>query len=173
MSLGLWIALAAVVVALAFGAYRALTDGRFRGTRAVPSAGVVPDAMTGDTPRTDVMASGTTPTTTGETTWHQLADATGVEPGERATLVQFSSAFCAPCRATRRILADVAAATPGIVHVELDAERHLEVVRRLGVLRTPTTLILDGRGNEIARAAGAPRREQVLAALPAGQDLTK
>ena len=93
--------------------------------------------------------------------------------GERATLVQFSSAFCAPCRVTRRVLAEVAGATPGVVHVELDAEHHLEVVRRLGVLRTPTTLILDARGNEAARAAGAPRKEQVLAALPITADLAE
>lgn len=168
MSVGLWIALAAVVVALAFGAYRALTDGRFRGTRRLASTGGVPDATTRDTPRTQAVASGTTPTT-----WSELADAAGIEPGERATLVQFSSAFCAPCRATRRILADVAAAVPGVTHVELDAEHHLEVVRRLGVLRTPTTLILDGRGNEVARAAGAPRKEQVLAALPTAADLAE
>ncbi|MEU8032074.1 thioredoxin, partial [Streptomyces sp. NPDC049099] len=32
----------------------------------------------------------------------------GGDLGERATLVQFSSAFCAPCRATRRILGEVA-----------------------------------------------------------------
>src|SRR5690242_14365268 len=31
----------------------------------------------------------------------------GATPGERATLLQFSSAFCAPCRATKRILSDV------------------------------------------------------------------
>ena len=33
---GAWIALAAVVVALALGLWRLATDGRFRGTRAVP-----------------------------------------------------------------------------------------------------------------------------------------
>ena len=32
---GLWIALAAVVLALGFGGYRAVTDGRFRGTHRV------------------------------------------------------------------------------------------------------------------------------------------
>ena len=31
----------------------------------------------------------------------------GAELGERATLVQFSSAFCSPCRATRTLLRDV------------------------------------------------------------------
>ena len=56
---------------------------------------------------------------------------------------------------------------PGVVHVEVDAEQHLEAVRTLGVLRTPTTLILDARGAEIARASGAPRKEQVLSALGA------
>jgi thiol-disulfide isomerase/thioredoxin len=88
--------------------------------------------------------------------------------GERATLLQFSSAFCAPCRATRRTLADVARTVPGVSHVEVDAEEHLDLVRRLGILRTPTTLVLDGSGNEITRATGAPRPAQVLAALDGG-----
>ncbi len=85
--------------------------------------------------------------------------------GERATLLQFSSAFCAPCRATRRVLADVAQVVPGVTHVEVDAEHHLEAVRRFGVLRTPTTIVLGADGTEVTRAAGAPRKEQVLAAL--------
>jgi thiol-disulfide isomerase/thioredoxin len=85
--------------------------------------------------------------------------------GSRATLLQFSTAFCAPCRATRRVLADVAALVDGVVHVEVDAEHHLDAVRRLGVLRTPTTLVLDAAGHEVTRAAGAPRKEQVLAAV--------
>jgi thiol-disulfide isomerase/thioredoxin len=85
--------------------------------------------------------------------------------GERATLVQFSSAFCAPCRATRRILADVASAVPGVAHVEIDAEAHLDLVRRLDILKTPTTLVLDDRGVEISRAVGQPKKTAVLAAL--------
>ena len=74
--------------------------------------------------------------------------------GERATLLQFSSAFCAPCRATRRILADVAGLVPGVTHVEVDAEHHLDVVRRLGILRTPTTLVLDAAGREVYPRVG-------------------
>jgi thiol-disulfide isomerase/thioredoxin len=89
----------------------------------------------------------------------------GEQPGERATLLQFSSAFCAPCRATKRVLADVAQAVPGVRHVEIDAESHLDVVRRLNILKTPTTLVLDARGNVTQRAAGQPRKEQILAAL--------
>jgi thiol-disulfide isomerase/thioredoxin len=87
------------------------------------------------------------------------------QPGERATLLQFSSAFCAPCRATRRLLQDVAAVTPGVRHVEVDAEEHLDLVRRHNILKTPTTLVLDRHNNITQRAAGQPRKEQILAAL--------
>jgi thiol-disulfide isomerase/thioredoxin len=89
----------------------------------------------------------------------------GETPGERATLVQFSTAFCAPCRATKRILSDVADAVPGVRHVEVDAESHLDVVRRLNILKTPTTLVLDRHQQITQRAAGQPRKEQILAAL--------
>ena len=85
--------------------------------------------------------------------------------GERATLVQFSSAFCAPCRATRRTLAEVSGAVPGVVHVEVDAESHLELVRAVAVESTPTTIVLDADGVEVARATGAPTKPQVVRAL--------
>lgn len=95
------------------------------------------------------------------------ADDLGATLGERATLLHFSSAFCAPCRATRTILADVADRVDGVALVEVDAESHLELVRRLDVMRTPTVLVLDAQGAIVRRASGLPRREQVLAALAA------
>ena len=90
----------------------------------------------------------------------------GAAAGERATLLQFSSAFCAPCRATRRVLGEVARTVPGVAHVEVDAERHLDVVRRLAVDKTPTTLVLDAGGREVRRATGQPTPAHVLQALP-------
>lgn len=89
----------------------------------------------------------------------------GESLGERATLVQFSSAFCAPCRATRRVLAEVAGVVPGVTHVEIDAEAHLDLVRRLDILKTPTVLVLDAEGRIVRRATGQPRKEEVIAAL--------
>jgi len=81
----------------------------------------------------------------------------GVQPDRaQVTFVQFSSAFCAPCRATRQILARVADTTPGVVHVEVDAESHLAQVRELGILRTPTTLVIDDTGREVSRIGGQP-----------------
>jgi thiol-disulfide isomerase/thioredoxin len=95
------------------------------------------------------------------------ADDLGGPLGERATLVQFSTAFCAPCRATRRVLAEVAGMVGGVRHVEVDAESHLAQVRRLGVRATPTVLVLDAAGSVVRRAEGLPRRADVIAALGA------
>ena len=144
MSEGFWVLVAVLLVATVFGTYRLARDGRFRGSH---DLAVQPDSM---------------PTRVGG-----VLDGSGLdhELGQRATLLQFSSAFCAPCRATRRVLCDVAAVVPGVVHLEVDAEQHLELVRRAGVTRTPTTLILDHLGAELSRATGAPRKDDVLATL--------
>lgn len=150
MTSGTVVLLVAVGLAVVVGVWRLLTDGRFRGTHKVRDA---PETDAHDE-RIDVWA---------------LLEASGgvggVSRGERASLVQFSSAFCAPCRATRRILDDVSAVVPGVVHVDIDAEHHLALVRELGILRTPTTLVLDASGREVQRAVGAPRKEDVLNAL--------
>jgi thiol-disulfide isomerase/thioredoxin len=143
MNQGAWVLVAALLLATAFGLLRAARDGRFRGTHPV---------------------KGAPPTEEHELSVLHDSDIDHVL-GERATLLQFSSAFCAPCRATRRVLADVAQAVPGVVHVEVDAEHHLELVRKLGILRTPTTLVLDARGQEVSRAAGAPKKDEVIATL--------
>ncbi|WP_228992077.1 thioredoxin family protein [Streptomyces sp. DH8] len=89
----------------------------------------------------------------------------GAELGERATLVQFSSAFCQPCRATRRTLEEVAGMVEGVAHVEIDAESHLTLVRQLGITSTPTVLVLDAGGEVVRRASGQPRTVDVVAAL--------
>ncbi|MEU6297823.1 TlpA family protein disulfide reductase [Streptomyces erythrochromogenes] len=91
----------------------------------------------------------------------------GAEPGPRASLVQFSSAFCQPCRATRRILAEVAGMVEGVAHIEIDAEERLDLVRALGIEKTPTVLVLDATGRIVRRAAGMPRKVDVIAALGA------
>lgn len=139
MSQGVAVLLVALAAASAFGLWRAARDGRFRGTHDLGSDTAAPEP--------GVLAD----------LDHAL--------GERATLLQFSSAFCAPCRSTRRILGEVAEIVPGVAHVELDAEHHLELVRRLGIVRTPTTLILDADGHEVSRASGAPSKDAVLATL--------
>ena len=91
----------------------------------------------------------------------------GAELGSRVTLVQFSSAFCSPCRATRMLLEDVTAEMNEVAYVEVDAEANLELVRTLDIRSTPTTLFLDRTGHEVGRAMGAPKRDQALSAISA------
>ena len=154
MTTGAWIVLAAVVVALGFGSWRLATDGRFRGTHVVrtPSEAAAPAAVQH-------------PTGTAAPAGAELVAAVGGQLGERATLLQFSSAFCAPCRATRRVLGEVTGLVDGVAHVEVDAEQHLAATRAFSILRTPTTVVLDATGTEVTRATGAPTRAQVLAAV--------
>lgn len=109
-----------------------------------------------------------------------MIEAAGQEPGERldpgllrelgvgparATLLQFSSAFCAPCRAVRRVSSEVAGMLPGVEHVEVDAESHLAAVRALGIWRTPTLLVLDADGRLVKRATGVPAKPQLIAVV--------
>ena len=152
--------LGVVALATAFGLYRRATDGALRHVAPAPvleidgdDAGAVPVA-------------GTPP---GAGAAHDGDRLTAVDLGEalgdRATLVQFSSAFCAPCRTTRVVLDEVSRMVEGVSHVEIDAEAHLDLVRRLDVRRTPTVLVLDAAGLVRVRAAGAPRKADVIAAL--------
>jgi thiol-disulfide isomerase/thioredoxin len=85
--------------------------------------------------------------------------------GTRATLLQFSSEFCAPCRATRQILGEVASGTDGVTHVEVDAAERLDLVRLLDVRRTPTVFVLGPDGRVTRSGSGAMRKAEVLAAL--------
>ena len=95
------------------------------------------------------------------------ADLLGEDLGSRATMVQFSSAFCAPCKATHALLSQMVIAMDDVKHIHIDAESHLELVRELDIRSTPTTIFLNRKGIEVGRAAGTPKREQVLAALNA------
>ena len=133
--LGIAVLLVVLAAATAFGLWRRRTDGRVRDAR---------------------------PSGTGEVV---LGPGDGIELGPRATLVEFSTAFCQPCRATRRILGEVAELVPGVHVVDVDAEANLDLVRRLGVMRTPTVLVLDAGGVVRSRAVGQPRKADVVAAV--------
>jgi thiol-disulfide isomerase/thioredoxin len=151
---GIVVLLVAVAIGVALSVLKSRYDGRFRGTRRVRRVAV--QETPGDTQ----------PESPGRLT---AADVDG-ELGERATLLQFSSAFCAPCRATRRVLSEVEAMVEGVRHIELDAESHLDLVRRLDILRTPTVLVLDSAGAIVTRASGQPRKADVIAALGTAVD---
>lgn len=90
----------------------------------------------------------------------------GAEPfGGRATLLQFSTTFCTPCRSTARVLEALADDVSGVRHVEVDLTNRPELADRYHVLQTPTTLVLDGDGVVRARIGGAARPAEVRSTL--------
>ncbi|MEU0155539.1 thioredoxin family protein [Micromonospora fulviviridis] len=132
---GVLVLVAVLAAATAFGWWRRRRDGRLR---AVSPAAAAP---------------------------HRAAlAALGVRPGA-ITLVQFSAPVCAPCRAARRVIEDVAGRLDGVTLLEVGVEEHLDRARELDVWRTPTVLLVDGDGRIVRRAAGVPDRADLLAAL--------
>ncbi|MGO4533992.1 TlpA family protein disulfide reductase [Leifsonia sp. 2MCAF36] len=85
--------------------------------------------------------------------------------GRRATLLQFSTEFCAPCRPAARVLGALADDFAGVRHVEVDLTDHPELADRFGILQTPTTLVLDDAGVVRARIGGAPRTDDLRTTL--------
>jgi thioredoxin-like negative regulator of GroEL len=95
----------------------------------------------------------------------------GVRPADAdLTVVQFSTAFCAPCRATKARLQQLQAGRPRLAVVQVDAESHLDEVRALDVRRTPTLFYLGRDGQLIGRSSGAPRPEELTALIDAHVD---
>ena len=89
----------------------------------------------------------------------------GVVLGADATLLQFSTEVCSPCRATHTVLDALASERDGLTHVDLDVTHRGDLASKYNILQTPTTLILDASGTVRARIGGAARRETVFAEL--------
>ena|ERR1700712_2088849 len=94
---------------------------------------------------------------------HRIVSIDGVPLGERATLLQFSTEVCAPCRSTAKVLGELADRADDVTHVELDVTHRADLAARYHVMQTPTTLILDRDGAVRARIGGAVRRDLISA----------
>jgi len=138
---GLIVLVAVLAVACAAGFAMRRRQGRFRSA--------------GDATPVRAAASGTVLT---------AADL-GAPLGARGTLVQFSSEVCAYCGPTRELLTEVARDRDGLAFVEIDATERFDLTRRLRVFSTPTVLVLAADGSVAGRAAGRPRKSDVLAAV--------
>ena len=158
----IWVLLI-LAVATAFGLWRQRNDGRLRPTqRPAPSPATSQTSRPGVADGVAELAGHPEPARTAP---HLTADDLQAPLGEAATLVEFSSAFCQPCRATKQVLTQVAEMVPGVEFVEIDAESRLDLVRQLGVMRTPTVFVLGPDGTVHTRASGTPRKADVIAAI--------
>jgi len=90
--------------------------------------------------------------------------------GERLTLVQISGRHCTSCVRGARIWREAIADKTGVAFVEIDADVHMDLVRELGIMTTPTTLVYDRDGTLHGRLTGAPTPSTARAVLTAEQD---
>jgi thiol-disulfide isomerase/thioredoxin len=81
--------------------------------------------------------------------------------GRDATIVQFSTEYCGPCRTAERVLTAVAGERTHVAYVDVDLGEHPSLADRFGVLQTPTVLLLDAAGRIRARIGGVPRVDAV------------
>lgn len=87
--------------------------------------------------------------------------------GSSLTVVQFSSTFCQPCVATKRVVAHVLGqvSVEGIESIEINAEENLDLTRKASIMRTPTVILLDPEGVVVSRASGELRPQPFVRAL--------
>ena len=85
--------------------------------------------------------------------------------GPGATLLQFSTEVCAPCRATHTLLDALAKQSSVVNHVDVDITHRADIANRFTLLQSPTTFILDAGGVVRARIGGAPRPAELAAHL--------
>lgn len=103
--------------------------------------------------------------TNGQTTV-RAKDVPGIRRfGSGATLLQFSTQVCAPCKSTHTVLDSIAAERDSVTHIDLDLTNRPDLATLFHIYQTPTTFILDRKGVVRARIGGAPRREELSAEL--------
>lgn len=82
-------------------------------------------------------------------------------------LVDFTTAWCGPCKALTPIMARIAAEGAGRVKVvAVDGDAHPELTARFGIRGYPTVIAFGG-GRELARNLGLAPRERLLRLLDA------
>lgn len=135
MSNGGFVLLGVLILSIAFGIYRKLSDGKLRGEIVPPLQGL---------------------------TEHLHLDH---DHPPQVTFLQFSSEFCQPCRVTTKVLDEVTNSFPAICHIELDVAEHMDLVKTYGITRTPTTLIIDKAGTVHFRATGIPKKTELNTAV--------
>ena len=84
---------------------------------------------------------------------------------ENVTLLQFSSNFCSSCQQTSNLLESIEKTNKGLLHIDQDITDRLDLARTFGILKTPTTLVLDSKGIVISRIVGAPKQATIEAEI--------
>jgi thiol-disulfide isomerase/thioredoxin len=86
-------------------------------------------------------------------------------PAGGVLLVEFTAPGCVPCGQAREVLQAVAAEREDVAVVLVDVGEHLDLARTHGVLRAPTTLLVDAGDRVRHRISGVPAAADVAELL--------
>jgi thioredoxin 1 len=92
--------------------------------------------------------------------------AAAVLESELPVLVDFTAAWCPPCRVMKPVLAELAAERDDLRVVQLDVDANQRTAAELSVLSMPTFVLFRG-GREVARLVGARPKRRLEAELAA------
>lgn len=90
--------------------------------------------------------------------------AADVLESELPVLVDFTAAWCPPCRVMKPVFAELAAERTDLRFVELDVDAHQRTAAEYSVLSMPTFVVFRG-GVEVGRLVGARPKRRLEAEL--------
>ena len=96
-----------------------------------------------------------------------LLDQHQMQLGKNVTLLQFSSAFCSPCKATAVVISQIVQGMDDVVYIQVASEENLKLVEKFDIKSTPTVVLFNRDGVEVGRAVGIPTKEQVIISINA------
>ena len=96
-----------------------------------------------------------------------LLDQHQMQLGKNVTLLQFSSAFCSPCKATAVVISQIVQGMDDVVYIQVASEENLKLVEKFDIKSTPTVIFFNRDGIEVGRAVGIPTKEQVIISINA------
>jgi thiol-disulfide isomerase/thioredoxin len=96
-----------------------------------------------------------------------LLDQHQMQLGKNVTLLQFSSAFCSPCKATALVISQIVQGMDDVVYIQVASEENLKLVEKFDIKSTPTVIFFNRDGIEVGRAVGIPTKEQVIISINA------
>lgn len=79
--------------------------------------------------------------------------------------VLFGSPTCAPCTTVKGLLSEVEREHDGFRWQYVDAADRLDLADAHDIRRVPTLLVVDGRGEIVARTSGVPQRDALTDAI--------
>ena len=80
---------------------------------------------------------------------------------DHPVVVDFTAAWCPPCRLMKPVLAELAAERPDLRFLELDVDAHPQTVARYGVMSMPTFMVFAG-GAPVAKLVGARPKARLV-----------